>query len=111
MATRASRGPVGHDSPSPDESGHHSTVGPVGAFRPITWGVGHHQVRYAPLVCPEGVRLVMVLFLGHLGRTSYPGSSHERLLPVATRPHTDVRLTPPLAFSGEDIDVAGDLPK
>ena len=40
----------------------------------------------------------MVLFLG---RTTYPGSSHERLLPVATRPHTDVRLTPPLAFLGK----------
>ena len=44
----------------------------------------------------------MVLFLG---RTTHPGSSHERLLPVATRPHADVRLTPPLAFSGEDLDV------
>ena len=100
MAARASRGPEGHDSPSPDTSGHHSTVCPVGAFRPIASGVGHHQVPYAPLVCPEGVRLVMVLFLG---RTTYPGSSQERLLPLATRPHTDVGLTPPLTFSGEDL--------
>ena len=42
----------------------------------------------------------MVLFLG---RTTYPGSSQERLLPLATRPHTDVGLTPPITFSGEDL--------
>ena len=42
----------------------------------------------------------MVLFLG---RTTYPGSSHERVLPVATRPHTEYRLTPPLTLSGEGL--------
>ena len=47
----------------------------------------------------------MVLFLG---RTTYPGSSHERLLPVATRPHTDVRLTAPLVFLGKILKMMAD---
>ena len=45
-------------------AGHHSIVCPVGAFGPIASRVGHHQVPYAPLVCPEGTLLVMVLFWG-----------------------------------------------
>ena len=38
-----------------------------------------------------------------MGRTR-PGSSHERVLPVATRPQTEYRLTPPLTLSGEDLE-------
>ena len=36
-----------------------------------------------------------------MGRTTHPGSSHERVLPVATRPHTEYRVTPPLTLSGK----------
>ena len=48
----------------------------------------------------------MVLFLG---RTTYPGSSQERLLPVATRPHMEVRFDTTIRVSGEDLDVDADF--
>ena len=45
-----------------------------------------------------------------MGRTTYPGSSHERVLPVATRPRTEFWLTPPLTFSGEELVEDDEIP-
>ena len=64
--------------PSPEETGHHQVVRSIRLSRRST-------------TCYGTI----------MGRTR-PGSSHERVLPVATRPHAEYRLTPPLTLSEED---------
>ena len=74
------------------KSGHHSTVGPV--------ETGHHQVVHSIRLSRRSTTCYGTI----MGRTTRPGSSHERMLPVATRPLTEYRLTPPLTLSGEDLE-------